>query len=495
MEMKTKNQNQKCRRPLIAGFIISLFIAEGLLINIPFSAGQSTDNLTDDYQLYQQYSLYLKSQKRDKYKKYKKYVKYKEQYGFENATERAQYKNYYDKYKLYKKNPAQNRQYAQYEDEYKKYSKYKKYVVPYKKYSSYSKYKKYNKDNYKDGEDYGGDIYKEGYQRYIAAQNLTSQDPGEADLGCGIQDGTATCLGPEITVGLISYTKSDLRDDYFRIKANKDYTILDKNNTLLATVPAATYTKVKYDTGGRLKAYESITETLVQDEIHFSASDGITHDLIFDINKPDTAYDQYRGKMKLRYYDSSEADGDRIWVINTVPLEQYVWGMGEITGTGDTDHNRVMTTSFRTYGYWKLKFSTKYAAQGFKVNATPGNQLFYGYDYETSHTRIKDAATDTWGKIVMYGSEIALTPYSSWTDGRTRSFEERWGSDDYPWCQSVSDPYGKHPSMTTEELEEAGNHMVGLSANGSVNLAADHGWDWDNILKYYFTGININKVY
>jgi len=135
----------------------------------------------------------------------------------------------------------------------------------------------------------------------------------------------------------------------------------------------------------------------------------------------------------------------------------------------------------------------------FKVTATTSSQLYYGYDWETAHTNIKTAAEDTRGKIVMYlnGStnEIALTPYSSWSDGRTRSFEERWGSTAYPWCRSVDDPYGKHATKSTATLENEGNHMVGLIANGSLNLATNYGWDWDDILGYYFYNINLHQAY
>ena len=95
----------------------------------------------------------------------------------------------------------------------------------------------------------------------------------------------------------------------------------------------------------------------------------------------------------------------------------------------------------------------------------------------------------------MYNKELAITPYSSWTDGRTRSFKERWGSSNYPWCKSVSDPYGKHPTKSTSQLEAEGNHMVGLSANGALNLAGDHNWDYDRIIKYYFTDVDIRTVY
>ena len=177
-------------------------------------------------------------------------------------------------------------------------------------------------------------------------------------------------------------------------------------------------------------------------------------------------------------------------------MEHYVWGMGETTGTGPIEHTKVMTVMFRTYGYWYLSYATKYLPYGFRIKSDSGNQIYRGYDWETTYPNIKTAAESTRGKIVTYGSEIALTPYSSWTDGRTRSYQERWGSTEYPWCKSVSDPYGKHPTMTTAQLEAAGNHMVGVSANGSLKLAgSSYNWDYQRILKYYYTGIGITSKY
>lgn len=181
-------------------------------------------------------------------------------------------------------------------------------------------------------------------------------------------------------------------------------------------------------------------------------------------------------------------------------MEQYVWGMGEIQGTGPMEYNKVMTTSFRTYGYFWL-YESIVNLPYFIVNATPGNQLYKGYDYEVTHPRIKEAAQMTRGNILTspqseFKDKVAITPYSSWTDGRTRSFQERWGGTSYPWCKSVADPYGKNTTMTTAQLEAAGNHMVGLSANGALKLAGtSYNWNWDRILKYYFTGVSLTQIY
>ncbi|KKP58629.1 MAG: SpoIID/LytB domain-containing protein [Candidatus Moranbacteria bacterium GW2011_GWF2_34_56] len=462
--------------------LISLLIVAIFINLIPSKIEAEEASMSSNEEVERDADLYEKYQKYEKYKKYKKYKEYKEakeKYAFETSTQRIAAKKAYDLYKS-SNNPR-------YYEDYNKYKKYKNKYKPLKKYAKYGKYKKYNKSSYKK---YGSNEYKDGYNRYknyLNNSGISGGDLGEANLGGGP-------LGPEITIGLWSYSRDDMRNSPFKIEANRDYKILNGDGALVGQIAAGTITRVTYESDGNMRIYDSATGNTIATsnrEVFFEDAAGDNSAIIFDIYRPDSDFDQYRGKVKLRYNTSSHI----IWVINTLPMEHYVWGMGEITGTGDTDYNRVMTTSFRTYGYWKLKFSTKYASDGFKVNATPGNQLYYGYDWETGHTRIRDAAIDTQGKIVMYKKQIAITPYSSWTDGRTRSFEERWGSDDYPWCQSVSDPYGKHPSKSTATLEAEGNHMVGLSAHGALNLADEHDWNWDRILRYYYNNIDIVKVY
>jgi len=440
------------------------------------SNGDTQTEVSNDFDLYYKYEQYLKYKKGKKYKEYKEA---KEKYAFKDQAERLEYKDAYDKYRMFKQNPAR---YASYVKYYEKFNRYKKYKSKYKPLAKYSKYKKYNKSSYKKYSKYGGSSYKAGYERYKAL--LKSQEKGEADLGGGT-------LGPEISVGLWNYSRDGLRSDPFRIEANKAYRILDgSGNVIAASVDGATLTYVTYLSDGNLKVYGSIADTTVSTKVTFDAADGNNTNLIFNAHRPDSDYDQYRDKMSIRYSDDSK----NIWAINYLPMEHYVWGMGETTGK-NPEHTKVMTVIFRTYGYWKLKFSTKYAKEGFKVSATPGNQIYNGYEWEDAHSTIKSAAESTRGQLVMHSNEIALTPYSSWTDGRTRSFEERWGSTDYPWCQSVSDPYGKHPSMTTAQLEAAGNHMVGLSAHGSVSLDYDHGKNYDYILHYYFHNIRLLTAY
>ncbi len=296
-------------------------------------------------------------------------------------------------------------------------------------------------------------------------------------------------LGPEISVGLWSFSKSDT----FKITANKTYNIKNGDGNVIAQVSGDSTTKVEYDDNGNLKVSGSIASTSVSDKVLFDAADSDNSSLIFDVNRPGDSYDHYRGKIEVNYYHGDDIYGGnsntvtQLWVINKLPLEQYVWGMGETTGTGDPDHVRVMTTIFRTYGDWYIENATKYKPLGFKIRSDSGSQIYGGYDWEKDHPKIKEAADDTRGKIIKYKGEVALTPYCSYTDGKTRDYPGH----DYPYLKSVKD----HKAGTKKGLKpgDGGNHMWGLSANGALGFAKDgKAWDW--ILKYYYTGVDISSL-
>ncbi len=307
--------------------------------------------------------------------------------------------------------------------------------------------------------------------------------------------------GPLISVGLWHYDRSAMQQNPFEINANKPYNIRDKSGAIIAQIGGSTRTKVTYDGGGSLKVYSSISDRIIDEKVTFDAADGDNATMIFDVHRPQSSYDHYRGSITVRYYSGRDIIGGttnsvkQIWVINTLPMEHYVWGMGEMTGTGPFEHSKVMTTMFRTYGKWYVDYATKYAPLGFKIRSDSGSQIYRGYDWEQKYSTIRKAAEATRGVIMTSRGETALTPYSSWSDGRTRSFEERWGSRLYPWCQSVKDPYGKHATKSTSTLETEGNHMVGLIAHGSLALARDHGWSYARIMRYYYKDIALDAAY
>jgi hypothetical protein len=300
---------------------------------------------------------------------------------------------------------------------------------------------------------------------------------------------TTESLGPEIAVGLWYNSK----DDIFKIDANKTYNIKDKNGNVIAQVAGHSTTRVKYDDDGKLKVSSSIPDQLIDDNVTFDAADGDNSSIIFNVHHDVNydGYDHFRNKIEVNYYhgddiyNGNSSSTTQIWIINKLPLEQYVWGMGETTGTGDPDHVRVMATIFRTYGDWYIENATKYKPMGFKIRSDSGSQIYVGSDREKTYPKVREAAEETRGRIVKYKSEVALTPYCSYTDGKTRSLNG------YAYLKSVKDPYGKKKGL---KPGQDGNHMWGLSAHGALGYA-EHGKSWTWILKHYYTKVDIDSAY
>ena len=484
--------------------IILLILLSFGLFSLPASA-----DLTEDIDLHEKYQLYQKYQKKSKYGKYKKYVEVRDKYGFNDPTVRNTYKDYYEKYKQYKKQPLKYAAYARYAEQYKAYKKYQEV----KEYKKYKNYKKYNNKRYDNGKKYGGAAYKAGSERYIAfTKDLAS---------------VTTNLGPEVRVGLWSYSKDDLIASNLEVSGSKAFNVTNCDSTIIGQVPTGSSVRVDYIEGGILRVYKTgvIVDTQVGDKICFLASDGNNNEMIFDLSRPNSNYDRYRGKIKVQHSNTSDNDAEegssrRIWVINMLPMEHYVWGFGEIGG-GVDEHSKAMVVAARTYSRWYVEYSTKWTEEGFHLLSTSSSQIYNGYDYEVDHPSIADVARKTNGIIMKnQNNEIVLAAFSSWTDGKTRKYENgNWGrtyydrtdgnesTSIYPELSAVDDPYGKHPYLSGRQLAEGciacvnkqnyngGNHMVGLSANGSLVLADKHGWTWTRILNYYYRKITILKEY
>ncbi|NTW27544.1 MAG: hypothetical protein HGA36_04425 [Candidatus Moranbacteria bacterium] len=482
------------------------------ITSFTFTSFSALASLSDDANYYEKYPLYEKYEKKQNYDKYQRA---KDKYGFKTAAARAKAKKAYENYRLYKKSPSKYPQYALLAKEYKKYKNYKEKVSPLKKYASYARYDNKKYENYKR---YGTREYKDGYNRYKFFMN---------DIG-----NVTTNRGPEIKVGLWSSNIGDLVDNPFKITANKAFRVTDCVGGIVApSIAIGQNVRVSYAGDGILNAYNAdpliLANANVGEKICFDAVDGNNLDMIFDVNRPalypddpNLIYDQYRGKVKIQhsldpnlpndgnancslYQDSTFPAWDpdnacrRVWVINELPMELYLWGYGEMSTGGIENLAKTMIVAARSYARWWVEYATKWDLAGFDLIASPFNQIYNGYDYETAknaqneeiHAFIPDAAKKTNGIIMKHGTDIVLGAYCSNTDGRTRSAEDAWGLSNHPYLQSVADPYG------AIENPSAGNHMVGLSANGAKVLARDHSWQWSSILSYYYSNIEIVKEY
>jgi peptidoglycan hydrolase-like amidase len=195
---------------------------------------------------------------------------------------------------------------------------------------------------------------------------------------------------------------------------------------------------------------------------------------------------KFRGAIEVRYSSVS----NKVWVVNELPLEYYMWGIAETSSGAPVEYLKTMTLAARSYAVWHLDRGGKHgSSEIFHLkNSRNGNgddQVYKGYGLEARFPDLVTAVNSTAGQVVTYGGAVAMTPYYSNSDGRTRSAQEAWGVTYWPWLQSVADPDCNGMSMN--------GHGVGISAVGAL-ARANRGDSYQTILGYYYQGIGIQTV-
>ncbi|TAL50738.1 hypothetical protein EPN81_02030 [Patescibacteria group bacterium] len=192
------------------------------------------------------------------------------------------------------------------------------------------------------------------------------------------------------------------------------------------------------------------------------------------------ALNQFRDTLELQYIPYK----DEVWVINELPIEEYLYGLGETSNASHEEFKKSLITVARTYALYHWERNTKHNGY-FHMNAYADDQVYFGYEYEKNNPLIREAVEDTRGVTVNYDGRTALTPYFSRSDGRTRSWSEVWGGS-VAWLIGVEAPCDKERGYTLW------GHGVGMGATEALCMA-NNGDDWGEILHYFYTDIDLTK--
>ncbi|MHB8160420.1 MAG: SpoIID/LytB domain-containing protein, partial [Thermoleophilia bacterium] len=274
------------------------------------------------------------------------------------------------------------------------------------------------------------------------------------------------------------------------VTADTTYEARDGNGVLLATLGAGQIATVGYSkvVGTYSMQAPGVSRTGTS-QIRFTATGGIMKVSSYhDIPTWNTTLDdnKFRGTIEVRYSPVSDA----IWVVNELPVEDYMKGIAESDSSAPAEFLKTMTVTARSYAIWHLDRNGKYgASEIFHLkNSRNGNgddQVYKGYGLEARFPELVSAVNATSGQVVTYDGAVAMTSYFSNSDGRTRSAQEAWGVTYWPWLQSVSDPDCAGMSLN--------GHGVGLSGTGAL-ARAGRGNSYSTILGYYYTGTAISPV-
>jgi len=200
----------------------------------------------------------------------------------------------------------------------------------------------------------------------------------------------------------------------------------------------------------------------------------------------------FRGVLEANFSPKSS----KLWVIDELPLEDYVKGIGEESEGLPAEEYKALAVAYRSYalstlqrhrsdGSWGEPFDLGSSTQWVAPYAG-SNQIYAGYHRETLGPLLTQGEQATSGQVATYNGQVAVTPYYSHSDGHTRSWAEIWHGSDHPWLVSVPDPDSNGLALL--------GHGVGMPLR-SVSFRATAGWSYDQILRYFYTGVQITKLY
>lgn len=289
---------------------------------------------------------------------------------------------------------------------------------------------------------------------------------------------------PLIRIGIFATT-----DDRMTVRASHAALEVRTGSTIACTLPLGKTVVVSYDRNasvyrlaGDCPAAESSTHYAVK------AQDGISPMEMSDFQRPVAwlpgANDNtFRAHLELRWSPKFS----QAWVINELPIETYLRGIAETSNISPQQYQRALLTAARTYAMYHVQRQTKHASKFFTIDAT-FDQVYRGYGQEARSPNIVAAVDATRGQIVTYQGKLALTPYFSRSDGRTRAWGEVWyGQSNYPWLVSVPVPDDVGKTLW--------GHGVGMSATGALQMDAKWKKTYTEILAHFYQGTELRRFY
>ncbi len=190
---------------------------------------------------------------------------------------------------------------------------------------------------------------------------------------------------------------------------------------------------------------------------------------------------QFRGIVELR------TDGDEAILINELPLEDYLKGIGEVSNNTHEEKIKTMMVLARSYAYYYMTQDEKFPGKAYNLDDDPDtSQKYLGYGFEKRSDKVSEAVKATANEVVTHKGKVVKTPYFSQSDGvKTKSAKAVWGWTDTPWLVSVADTYCKATSFL--------GHGVGLSGCGADAMAKE-GWKYEDIIQYYYTDVDVSNL-
>ena len=191
----------------------------------------------------------------------------------------------------------------------------------------------------------------------------------------------------------------------------------------------------------------------------------------------DTKYNTFR--RQLNFW----VEGDKMIIVNELPIEEYLYGLGEEPASEPEQKKLAIFILARSYALVYSTYKNKFESKYYDLEDSPrSSQLYLGETWEKNHIEQKELVKKTRGIVLFKNKKPIIGPYFTQSDGRSRG---KWLTQ-YPWVR-VRD-------LPLDQGLELRGHGVGLSGN-SARILAQQGKSYLEIFDYFFDNVTTKKVY
>jgi stage II sporulation protein D len=150
------------------------------------------------------------------------------------------------------------------------------------------------------------------------------------------------------------------------------------------------------------------------------------------------------GRMEFASYSSSSCGSYCLNLVVKLPMQKYLYGLGEVPASWPSGVLRAQAIAGRTYAYEKVKRlgQDRYPCACAVYDSTI-DQAYIGDAKRTGSgtywTDWKGAVDATGGQVILYRGDPIQALYSSSSGGHTENNENVWGGAAIPYLRGVAD--------------------------------------------------------
>ena len=290
---------------------------------------------------------------------------------------------------------------------------------------------------------------------------------------------------PEVRVGILELGPANEEDLQATISATAAFAIKTLSGTEIASLDAEVRVVTTYSDGTYKLEISGRDPILVTEPVLFTTSPGGL--MIVDEIQPGSLY---RGSFEFRHSPKLESS----WLINILPMDDYLAGLIEQGEYAPWESLKASVITFRSYAVAVQSRIRKKNLEPFDLASsttrTPSyftrHQFYVGVRRDYQGGRLRQAIEETRGRVITYDGAVIEAVYFSQAGGRTYTWADTWGPPGRAWAIGVDDPISAGWTQV--------GHGVGMPLR-SANALANQGYAAEQILKKYYSGVELGYAY